>query len=320
MSLEDEINLRRTGLLSTSQLGLGDLRTVLALAFQMKKGGYSLSTMSSLLSGKEFAMMFLEPSTRTRVSFEVAIGRLGANAINFDARSSSFKKGETLKDTVATIGSYGFDGLVVRSSSVGAPSLINQWTEIPVVNAGDGAHQHPTQAMLDLMTLVEYCGSLDAIKGLRIGIVGDVAHSRVARSLIDVMQKSGATVVLVGPATLMTGRTWLDSVEFSNDLDCVLESLDVLYMLRLQQERIAEGLLPSNSEYIARYSLTRERFAKIKDETVIMHPGPVHPGMEIASDIVDSKASLIRRQTANSVFLRMAVLAQLFGKGEINVA
>ncbi len=316
MNPDSRSYLRASGLLTTAQLDYEDLNDLISKAIHAKEFGAT----ENLLAGTELAMMFLESSTRTKVSFEVALSRLGAKSVNFDAQSSSFSKGETLKDTVATIGSYGFDGLIVRSAAVGAPDLIHNWTGLPVINAGDGAHQHPTQALLDLMTLVEYFGSIENLASLRVGLVGDVVHSRVARSLIDVLLKVGATVVLIGPATLLPMVSWEEKVERSNDFDKVLSNLDVAYMLRLQQERISEGLLPSNSEYVLRYSMTKERFARLKDSAVMMHPGPVHPGMEIASHITESTQSLIRTQTTNSVFVRMAVLAEIFRKGESLVA
>ncbi|MDA8261427.1 MAG: aspartate carbamoyltransferase catalytic subunit [Actinomycetota bacterium] len=268
-----------------------------------------------LLDGVEIAALFFETSTRTRVSFEVAATRLGAAVINFDSKSSSLAKGESLQDTVETIASFGVDGMVVRSSAAGAPELISRWTGLKVVNAGDGAHQHPSQALLDLFTLSERLGSLDALSGLKVGIVGDIAHSRVARSLMDGLDLFGAETTLVAPATLMPPRGFAPYVRATSDFDGCLGDLDVVYLLRLQQERIGQGLIPSFGEYVARYSLTRERHRRLRPEVVIMHPGPVYPGMEVDSAVIAAESSLVRSQTRNGVYVRMAILEKVFGAG-----
>ncbi|MDA8208879.1 MAG: aspartate carbamoyltransferase catalytic subunit [Actinomycetota bacterium] len=270
---------------------------------------------SAILPATEIAALFFETSTRTRVSFEVAATRLGATTIHFDSKASSLSKGESLQDTVETIASFGVDGLVVRSSAAGAPQLIADWTGLKVVNAGDGAHQHPSQALLDLYTLSERLGSLEALSGLRVGIVGDIAHSRVARSLMEGLNLFGAEVILIGPATLMPPIGFGPAARMSSDFDECLGDLDVVYLLRLQQERIGQGLIPSFGEYVARYSLTRERYRRLKPEVVIMHPGPVYPGMEVDSAVIAAESSLVRSQTRNGVFVRMAILEAVFGEG-----
>lgn len=270
---------------------------------------------SDVLQGVEIAALFFETSTRTRVSFEVAATRLGATMLHFDSKSSSLSKGESLHDTVETIASFGVDGMVVRSSAAGAPQLMADWTGLKVVNAGDGAHQHPSQALLDLYTLSERRGSPEALSGLRVGIVGDIAHSRVARSLMEGLDLFGAEVTLVGPATLMPPVGFRPATRVTSDFDECLGELDVVYLLRLQQERIGQGLIPSFEEYVARYSLTRERYRRLRSGVVIMHPGPVYPGMEVDSAVIAAESSLVRSQTRNGVFVRMAILEAVFGDG-----
>ncbi len=266
------------------------------------------------LRGVEIAMLFFESSTRTRVSFEVAATRLGARAFNFDAKASSLSKGETLKDTVETIASFGCDAMVVRSPSAGATKLIATWAMCPVINAGDGAHQHPTQALIDMFTIAEYHQSQGDFSSLRVGIVGDILNSRVARSLIDAFGILGSEVVLIAPKTLMPNFGAGAQVSYAHDFDEHLSELDIVYLLRVQRERIDQGLIPSFSEYVSRYALSRERYARLKAGALVMHPGPVFPGMEVDAAVADGSSSLIRRQTENSVFVRMAVLESIFGK------
>jgi aspartate carbamoyltransferase catalytic subunit len=262
------------------------------------------------LRGKTVATMFFEPSTRTKLSFEKAAKALSADTMSFSPGTSSLSKGESLKDTVLTVQAMGTDAMVVRHQATGAPWRIAEWVDQPVLNAGDGAHQHPTQALLDALTIRQRFGTLD---GLRIGIVGDIRHSRVARSDVFAFSTLGAGVVLVGPRTLLPidGRGW--PAEATEDLDDVLSELDVVYLLRVQAERGGASVFPSLSEYTSRFGMTRERFTRLKPDSVVLHPGPMNRGVEIAAEVADDERSLILRQVANGVAVRMAVLFRLLG-------
>ena len=264
------------------------------------------------LRGKTVVSLFYEESTRTRLSFEMAAKRLSADTMNFALSSSSVKKGESLRDTCQTIEAMGVDALVVRHSSAGVPWQVASWVGCSVVNAGDGWHEHPTQALLDCYTIRARRGSLD---GLRIAVVGDVKHSRVARSGVLAFTLLGAEVTIVAPPTLLPPSLDGWPVEASSDLDGVLPKADVVYLLRMQAERQTEALLPSLREYTARYGLTRERARLLPDEALVMHPGPINRGVEIASDVADLPTSVITRQVANGVAVRMAVLFLLLGQG-----
>jgi aspartate carbamoyltransferase catalytic subunit len=265
------------------------------------------------LRGKTVVSLFYEDSTRTRLSFETAAKRLSADTMTFSVSTSSVKKGESLLDTVRTIEAMGIDGIVVRHAAAGAPHRVASWSEASVVNAGDGQHEHPTQALLDAFTLRRHRGpSLD---GCRVAIVGDIKHSRVARSNVKLFDALGCEVTFVGPPTLMPERLdgWPAAVSY--DLDDVLGDVDVVYMLRIQRERIGQALFPSIREYAARYGLTSARAARLKPDTFVMHPGPMNRGVEIAADVADSTRSLITEQVANGVAVRMAVLWSLLGSG-----
>ncbi|MDQ4067911.1 MAG: aspartate carbamoyltransferase catalytic subunit [Actinomycetota bacterium] len=264
------------------------------------------------LRGKTVVSLFYEESTRTRLSFEMAAKRLSADTMNFALSSSSVKKGESLRDTCQTIEAMGVDALVVRHSSAGVPWQVASWVGCSVVNAGDGWHEHPTQALLDCYTIRGRRGSLE---GLRIAVVGDVKHSRVARSGVLAFTLLGAEVTLVAPPTLLPPSLDGWPVEVSADLDGVLPKVDVVYLLRMQGERQTEALLPSLREYTARYGLTRERARLLPEDALVMHPGPVNRGVEIASEVADLPRSVITRQVANGVAVRMAVLFLLLGSG-----
>ena len=260
--------------------------------------------------GKLVANMFFENSTRTRLSFERATRALSADIMSFSVGASSLSKGESLKDTAQTIEALGADLMVVRHKATGAPWRIADWVECPVVNAGDGAHQHPTQAMLDSLTLRRRFGSLD---GLRVAIVGDIRHSRVARSNVFAFTTLGARVVLVAPRTLhpVSYEGW--PVEWTDDLDAVLGEVDVVYLLRIQVERGGLSVFPSLPEYVSRYGLTRERFARMSPEAVVLHPGPMNRGVEVDDMVAAHPRSLIRDQVTNGVATRMAILFRLLG-------
>jgi aspartate carbamoyltransferase catalytic subunit len=275
------------------------------------------------LRGKTIATLFFEASTRTRLSFEAAAKRLSADVMSFSASSSSLEKGESLRDTIETIDAMGVDAMVVRHKSSGVPSQVRAWTKASVVNGGDGQHEHPTQALLDCYTireaLLDRAPEGDAgpedLRGLRIAIVGDVRHSRVARSDVLAMTALGAEVVLVGPRTLLPPSLDGWPVKATADLDGVLDSLDVIYLLRIQKERAGAALLPSLEEYHRRFGLTRERAARLDERVLVMHPGPMNRGVEIAPEAAELPSSLITRQVKNGVLIRMAVLFHLLGAG-----
>jgi aspartate carbamoyltransferase catalytic subunit len=262
------------------------------------------------LQGKLVANLFFENSTRTRLSFERATRALSADVMSFSVGSSSVAKGESLKDTALTVEALGADLMVVRHKATGAPWRIAGWTDCPVINAGDGAHQHPTQAMLDALTLRQRFGHLD---GLRVAIVGDIRHSRVARSNVFAFTTLGARVVLVAPRTLQPVVTEGWPADTADDLDEVLGEVDVVYLLRIQAERGGLSLFPSLPEYVSRYGMTRERFDRLSPEAVVLHPGPMNRGVEIDDAVAAHPRALILNQVANGVAVRMAVLYLLAG-------
>ena len=265
------------------------------------------------LRGKVVASLFYEDSTRTRLSFETAAKRLSCDVMTFSVASSSVKKGESLRDTVQTVAAMGIDAIVVRHPSAGAPLRITDWTDAAVINAGDGRHAHPTQALLDMLTLRRHRGpSLD---GLRVAIVGDVRHSRVARSDVKALHLLGAQITLVAPPTLLPESLEGWPVEVAYDLDDVISELDVVMLLRMQFERQQQALFPTVREYSARYGLTAARAERLKPDALIMHPGPMNRGVEVAAEVADGPASLVIEQVANGVAARMAVLYTLLGSG-----
>ncbi|HEY1739155.1 MAG TPA: aspartate carbamoyltransferase catalytic subunit [Acidimicrobiia bacterium] len=265
------------------------------------------------LRAKTVVSLFYEDSTRTRLSFETAAKRLSADTMNFSVSTSSVSKGESLLDTVQTIEAMGIDAIVVRHGASGAPHQVAEWSNAAVINAGDGCHEHPTQALLDAFTLHRRYGS--TFDGARVAIVGDVRHSRVARSNAKLMTRLGCEVTLVGPPTLLPESVEGWGVTTHHDLDDVLADVDVVYLLRIQRERIHDALFPSLREYTARWGLTSERAARLKPDTVVMHPGPMNRGIEISGDVADSPRSLVIDQVANGVAVRMAVLYELLGTG-----
>ncbi|MBM3672479.1 MAG: aspartate carbamoyltransferase catalytic subunit [Actinobacteria bacterium] len=265
------------------------------------------------LQGKVVVSLFYEDSTRTRISFETAAKRLSCDVMSFSVGSSSVNKGEGLRDTVQTIAAMGIDAVVVRHSAAGAPARVASWIDASIINAGDGSHEHPTQALLDLLTLRRARGP--ELDGLRVGIVGDIVNSRVARSLVLGLDKVGANTTLIAPPTLLP--TVLDGwrASVTHDLDDVLPELDALYLLRIQRERKSANRLPRLSEYSARWGLTVERAARLKPDTLVMHPGPMNRGVEIAAEVAEGPASLITEQVTNGVAVRMAVLYSLLSSG-----
>lgn len=270
-------------------------------------GVAAAGTKAPALAGKTVVSLFYEDSTRTRLSFESAARRLSADVMNFSVSSSSVKKGESIKDTVQTIDAMGVDAFVVRHASVGTAHRLRDYTDASILNAGDGAHEHPTQALIDCLTLQQHLGRTD-FTGVRIAIVGDINHSRVARSNVLAFTKLGAEVTLVAPPTLLPPVVDGWPVHVSHSLDDVLPKVDVVYLLRVQSERIGEALYPSVSEYVNRYGLTSERARRLDQHVVVMHPGPMNRGVEVAADVADGSRSLILRQVANGIPVRMAAL------------
>ncbi len=264
------------------------------------------------LRGRTVVSLFYEDSTRTRLSFDTAAKRLSADTMSFAVSSSSVNKGESVRDTIETIEAMGIDAVIVRHRSSGVPAQIARWTDAAVINAGDGWHQHPTQALLDAYTARSHLGSL---AGRHVAIVGDVKHSRVARSDIEIFTRLGAQVTLVAPRTLLPASTAAWNVEISQDLDAVLPTVDVCYLLRMQQERMTEALVPSLREYTACFGLTESRAKLLRDDAIVMHPGPMNRGVEIASSVADRPNAVITEQVSNGVAVRMAVLFMLLGSG-----
>jgi len=301
------------------ELGRSGIEEVLALTDRFVEVNERSIPKVPALRGKTVVSLFYEDSTRTRLSFETAARRLSADVMSFSVSSSSVNKGESLRDTVETIEAMGVDAIVVRHKSSGVPWQLSGWVQprTSVVNAGDGWHEHPTQALLDCYTIREKRGGGDGsgLAGLRIAIVGDIRHSRVARSDVSAFTALGAEVTLVAPPTLLPPSLDGWPVQVSHDLDALLPGLDVVYLLRLQQERMIEALLPSLREYTATYGLTARRAELLRPDALIMHPGPVNRGVEVAADVADLPSSVITRQVQNGVAVRMAVLYLLLGSG-----
>jgi aspartate carbamoyltransferase catalytic subunit len=262
------------------------------------------------LRGRTVCNLFFEDSTRTRISFEIAAKRLSADVLNFSAKGSSVSKGESLKDTALTLQAMGVDAIVIRHHASGAPWQLIRWVDAHVLNAGDGRHQHPTQALLDLFTMRERFGRLD---GLQVAVVGDVLHSRVARSLVQGLRTMGAGVTLIGPPTLLpiAADSW--GVDVAHDPDGVLAKADVVYMLRVQRERMQEQFIPSIREYARLWGVDRRRLGQLAGQAVIMHPGPMNRGIELTADVADAPNSLITQQVANGVAVRMSCLYLMLG-------
>ena len=269
------------------------------------------------LRGRTVVNMFFEDSTRTRSSFEIAGKWLSADVINISAKGSSASKGESLRDTVLTVCAMGVDGLVIRHPASGAAQQVSQWVDAVVVNAGDGMHEHPTQALLDAYTLQRRLGSLT---GRHVALVGDLTHSRVFRSNVKCLTKLGAEVTVVAPPTLMPSgvEAWSRTAGFatSYDLDAVLPEVDAVMMLRVQKERMSGGFFPSPREYTVGYGLTRDRLARLKPDAPICHPGLMNRGLEIAADAADAAQSVVLEQVSSGLAVRMSVLYHLLAGEE----
>ncbi len=306
-------------LLSTHDLSIDESVQLLELADHMAEINSRAVPKVPALRGKTIASVFFEDSTRTRLSFETAAKRLSAEVMTFSASTSSVNKGESLRDTIETLTAMGVHAFVVRHKSSGVPKQITQWTNAAVVNAGDGWHQHPTQAMLDAYTITRNFGDKESMAGRTIAIVGDIKHSRVARSNVDVFTRMGANVVLVAPDALLPSSIEGWNVSTASSIDEVVGHVDVLYMLRMQRERMDESLVISLKEYTDLYALTEERAARLAPHALLMHPGPINRGVEMQVDPSEVPGSRILQQVANGISVRMAVLFSLLG-GEISPA
>ena len=295
----------RKHLLDIESLSAEEITTVLDTAREFKAVGERDIKKVPALQGKTVVNFFVEPSTRTRISFELSAKRLSADIINFAVDASSFKKGESLKDTARNLEALNADIIVIRHSAAGAPHFLARFLNAHVVNAGDGAHEHPTQALLDTFTMFEKKGD---VSGLNVTILGDILYSRVARSAIWCLRKLGANVTLCGPSTLVPRIFEQMGCRVTYDTDAALADADVINLLRIQHERQRKTMFPSIGEYASLFGLTRARLAKTKPDAMIMHPGPMNRGVEIESEIADGDRAVILEQVTNGIAVRMAVL------------
>ena len=296
---------QRKDLLGMKDLSAEEILFLLDSAKAFKQIGERKVKKVPTLRGKTVINLFVEPSTRTRTSFELSAIRLSADVININASASSLVKGETLKDTALNLQALNADIIVIRHSAGGAPHFLAKFLKASVINAGDGAHEHPTQALLDAFTIREKKGR---IEGLNVTILGDILYSRVARSDLWLLTKLGANVTLAGPATLVPREFEKFGCRVTHDIDEAIRDADVINLLRIQHERQRKSAFPSIGEYTTLYGLNKQRFAQIKPDAMIMHPGPINRGVEIDSDIADSDRSVILQQVTNGLAVRMAVL------------
>lgn len=300
----------RKHLLDIESLSAQEIITVLDTAKAFKAVGTRAIKKVPALRGKTVVNLFVEPSTRTRISFELAEQRLSADIINFSAEASSFKKGETLKDTARNLEALNADMIVMRHSASGAPHFLARFLRASVVNAGDGAHEHPTQALLDTFTVLEKKGK---VAGLNVTILGDILYSRVARSNIWALTKLGANVTLCGPSTLVPKVFEKMGCRVTYDVEEAIRDADIINLLRIQHERQRKTMFPGIGEYTSLFGLTKARLARTKPDALIMHPGPINRGVEIDSEIADCGRSVILDQVTNGLAVRMAVLFLLNG-------
>ncbi len=301
-------------LLTAKQLTRDEAELILDLTGQMAEAvtGREVPKLPTL-RGRTVVNLFYEDSTRTRTSFETAAKRLSADVVNFAAKTSSINKGESLKDTALTLQAMGPEAVVIRHPSSGAPQRLTQWVDGAVLNAGDGTHAHPTQALLDAYTMRRRLGG---IEGRTVAIVGDILHSRVARSNVWLLSELGARVRLVAPPTLLPADIGTWPVEISYDLDASLRDADAVMMLRVQRERMNDAFFPTANEYARLYGLDERRLGLMPEHAIVMHPGPMNRGMEIAARVADSPRATITEQVANGVWVRMAVLYLLLTNGD----
>ena len=302
--------MKNIHLLGLKDYPLEDIQSIIDTSYRFKEVLNRPIKKVPSLQGKTIVNLFFENSTRTRISFELAQKRLSADTVNFSASTSSLKKGETFKDTVQNIEAMKIDAVVMRHPTPGSPLHLTNYIDAIIINAGDGTHEHPTQAILDMMSLHEKFGYL---KGLKVAILGDISHSRVALSNIYGLQTMGAEVTLCGPSTLIPTYAEELGVAVNYDIDEVIEWADAINVLRIQRERMQGGLLPSVREYRNLFGITRERLSNHKKEIVIMHPGPMNRGVEIDSAVADSDQAIILDQVLNGVASRMAILYLLLG-------
>ena len=301
-------------LLSMDQLSADDITTILDTASELRQVTDRPIKKLPTLRGRTVCNLFYEASTRTRISFELAAKRLSADVINFAADSkSSVAKGESFKDTAWTLEAMGVDAIIVRHGSSGAPHQLSKWVKASVINAGDGQHEHPTQALLDLYSIRE---QFKDFEGLKVAIVGDIVSSRVARSNVKGLVTMGAEVTLVGPPTLVPPEAASWGVTVTTDLDAVLPELDICYLLRVQKERQAEQLFPSLREYARLWGLDARRLGLMKPDAIVMHPGPMNRGVEISAEVSESPRSIILDQVANGLAVRMSLLYLMLGGRE----
>jgi aspartate carbamoyltransferase catalytic subunit len=297
-------------IIDIEDLSIEDLTLILDTAESFKEVNERRIKKLPTLRGRTIVNLFLEPSTRTRTSFEIAAKRLSADGINFAASASATVKGESLVDTAETLSAMACDLVIIRHKYAGSPRMLAEHMDSHIINGGDGMHQHPTQALLDLYTMRERLGHLE---GLTVGIVGDIAHSRVAGSLVPALRMVGARPIVIGPPTLMPARPDILGAEASYTLDDVLPELDVAYMLRIQMER-AEGMpFPSVREYATQWGMSEARLARMKPEAIVMHPGPMNRGVEISSAVADSPRAVVLDQVNAGVAVRMAAMYLLLG-------
>jgi len=299
------------GLLGIEDLERSEIETILARAKDFQPLQNHTFKRLDTLRGKMIVNLFYEASTRTRTSFEIAAKRLGADAISITASGSSVSKGESLVDTVNTLAAMRPNAIVMRHAASGAPHSMARHLEIPIINAGDGTHEHPTQALLDARTILDNLGRLE---GLRVAIIGDIAHSRVARSNVYLLAKFGVDIVLCGPATLLPRELGgiASGVTLTNDIRTAIRGADVIMMLRVQLERQHEAAFPA-SEYFNFYGLRLDHLELAKPDVIVMHPGPINRGRELSSEVADSQRSVILNQVENGVAVRMAVLERIIG-------
>jgi aspartate carbamoyltransferase catalytic subunit len=297
-------------LLSIDELGADGVQRILDLSDHMAAVNRRPNPKVPALRGKTVCSVFFEDSTRTRLSFETAAKRLSADTMTFAVAQSSVNKGESLRDTIETISAMGVDAFVIRHASSGAPWLVEHWTQASVINAGDGWHSHPTQGLLDAFTVRTALNRVGGFDGLRVAIVGDIKHSRVARSTSAAFRLLGAEVTFVAPRTLLPPVV---DEPTTDDLDAIIGELDVLYLLRMQRERMNEALVPDLREYTMRFGLTAQRADRLKPHALVMHPGPMNRGVEITVDPADLPGAVITHQVTNGIAVRMAVLFDLLG-------
>jgi aspartate carbamoyltransferase catalytic subunit len=300
------------GLLDIESISRQDIEAILTRSKTFQPAPGQPFKRTTILQGRSIVNLFFEASTRTRTSFEIAARRMGAEILSITSSGSSVSKGESLVDTLNTLGAMRPDAIVMRHSASGAPHFLSRYLPIPIVNAGDGTHEHPTQALLDALTILDRRGTLE---DLRVAIIGDIAHSRVARSNIFLLSKFGAQIVLCGPATLLPRQIGqiAPGIELTTDMEQAIRGADVIMMLRVQLERQNEAAFPA-AEYFSFYGLRLEHIEAAKPNVIVMHPGPINRGREIASEVADSQRSAILNQVENGIAVRMAVLERVLAQ------